>query len=65
MFFLRVYEKFVILVEMIFQVFYDVVSFSSIFVAHIVFFAILNILSGSGISKSDYPGVNNVVAYFL
>ena len=65
MYFLRVYEKFVILVELIFAVFEELIQFTLIFIAHIIMFALLNIISGTGIPLEDYNDTDTNVAYML
>ena len=63
LFFLRLNERFVTFVELIFKVFYDVVPFTIIFFSHVVFFSLINIISGSGIDGGDYTGIHSIIQY--
>jgi len=62
MFFLRVSDKFVLLVELLFSVFVDITPFLLFFSIFIIVISLLYRISGVEVSASDYPDLNT---YFL
>ena len=65
MFFLRVYESFGMLVQLILQVLQDIFNFSLFFFSWLLLFSLLYRVNGTTVPAGDYPDVNSYIYYML
>lgn len=65
LFFLRVYEKFGMLVQLIITVILDIKNFIFFFFLWLVLFSLLYRIAGIKIDRDDYKNVNSFLAYII
>ena len=63
--FLRYNENFGFLIQMILQVFVDLMPFITIFMVTVFFFSTVAVIMDSNFDKGDYPKVNKFLVIFL